>query len=67
MLCLAANTSTPTQLRWLIQQSLFASNTASPFDWMMQLDNYILYALVLDWIYVPFFVGEGQSGLSAFG
>lgn len=67
MLGLAANTSTPTQLRWLIQQSLFAFNTNSPFEWMTQLVSYTAYAPVLNNIHVPFFVGEGQNDSSGPG
>lgn len=40
MLGLEANTSTPTALRWIIGESLFAFNTRSPFDWLTQLGQY---------------------------
>ena len=61
MLALAKNTSTPTELRWSIDQSLWAFNTRSPYDWLKQLENYKAEKSILEKIKAPVFVGEGED------
>ena len=67
MLGLAKNTSTPTQIRWLVDQSLFAFDTSSPYDWLTQLGEYTVDKEMLQNITAKVFVGAGQDDSSTPG
>ncbi|KAH8892138.1 alpha/beta-hydrolase, partial [Thozetella sp. PMI_491] len=56
------SSSTPTSFRWLIDQSLWAFDTTSPFDWMTQLGHYSLQGLLGN-VTAPVFVASGQHDL----
>lgn len=53
-------------LRWVIDQGLFAFNTASPFDWFTQLGAYSLEGLYSN-ITCPVFIGDGQDDINVPG
>ncbi|CAL5870211.1 uncharacterized protein PFLUO_LOCUS4446 [Penicillium psychrofluorescens] len=61
------NTSTPTQERYILAQSLFSFNTDSPSDWWRRLPAFTVNASVLANITCPAFIGEGENDSSAPG
>lgn len=67
MLGIMGNHSYPTQLRWLIAQSLFSFNTTSPFDWFTRLREFTADATVLNNITCPVFVASGEDDTGAPG
>lgn len=58
---IAANTSTSSQARWLIDQSLFSFNTHSPYEWLTRLSNITMTADTVRQIPMPVFVAKGQD------
>ena len=54
------NATTSTEVRWFIDQGLFAFNTTSPFDWMTRFQAIGLEGFT-DSITSPVFVGAGQD------
>ncbi|KAJ9244976.1 hypothetical protein DTO169E5_1357 [Paecilomyces variotii] len=59
------NTSMPTQLRWILAQSLFTFNTDSPSDWWRRLPAYAANETVLANIKFPAFIGKGEDDSTA--
>ncbi|KAJ5610938.1 Alpha/Beta hydrolase protein [Penicillium lagena] len=59
------NTSVPTQLRWILAQSLFSFNTDSPSDWWRRLPAFAANETVLHHIKYPAFIGKGEDDSSA--
>ncbi|MCJ1338400.1 hypothetical protein MMC09_003688 [Bachmanniomyces sp. S44760] len=56
--------ATPSNLRWVIDQGLWAFKTDSPYDWFTQLGEYSLFnddRALLKNITTPVFVGYGQD------
>jgi dienelactone hydrolase len=51
-----------TELKWTIEQGLWAFNTRSPFNWMSQIQNYTLEGLV-DKISCPVFCADAQDDM----
>ena len=58
MTSIQKNTSYPTELRWLIDQSLFAFRTHSPFDWFTRLGNINLTAEDVANTTIPVFIAK---------
>ncbi|MCJ1392704.1 hypothetical protein MMC18_005575 [Xylographa bjoerkii] len=50
----------PSSIRWLVDQGLWAFHTASPFDWFSLLGSYAVDG-VFATITCPVFVGDGQD------
>ncbi|KAF7560635.1 hypothetical protein G7046_g3499 [Stylonectria norvegica] len=67
MIAIERNASMPTSLRWAIAQSTFAFDTASPFDWLTRLGDYVADKPVLDNITAPVFVGAASADTTAPG
>jgi pimeloyl-ACP methyl ester carboxylesterase len=58
----AAASNNGTQFRWFVDQGTWAFDTASPFDWMMQLQRYTLDTDgVIDKIPGPIFVADSAT------
>ena len=57
-----SNPASSTQLRWTIDQGLWAFNIPSPFDWMTTLQAYTLNEVV-DKIRCPAFVADAEDDL----
>lgn len=58
---LVTNTSLPIQTRWIFQQSLYAFDTTSPFDWFTRLGRIVLTKEDVAAIgHRPVFVAKGQ-------
>jgi pimeloyl-ACP methyl ester carboxylesterase len=55
------NTSYPTDLRWIIDQGLFAFNTTSPYDWFARLGNITMGPDIVKDLPMPVFVAKGQD------
>jgi pimeloyl-ACP methyl ester carboxylesterase len=60
------DTSTPSLVRWVIDQGLFAFNTTSPFDWMTRFTALGIECLT-DTVKGPVFIGSGQDDDSTLG
>ena len=58
---IAANASSPTNFRWLVDQSLWAFATKSPYDWWTRLSNITMSTEVVKALPMPVFVGKGQD------
>ena len=58
--------TTPSSLRFIIDQGLWAFHTASPFDWSSQLGAFDVDG-ILDKITCPVFVGDGQDDVNVPG
>lgn len=67
MLSFIGNTSIPTELRWLIAQSLWVFKTPSPYEWLTQLREFKVDQTVANGIQCPVLVGEGENDSSAPG
>lgn len=61
------DTTVPTQLRWLIAQSLWVFDTPSPYEWLSRLRQYKVDQTVANEIHCPVFIGEGENDSSAPG
>jgi pimeloyl-ACP methyl ester carboxylesterase len=55
------NSSYPTDLRWIIDQGLFAFNTTSPYDWFARLGNFTMGPDIVKNLPMPVFVAKGQD------
>jgi dienelactone hydrolase len=55
-----ADPSTPSALRWSVQQGMWSFNVKTPFEWMTKAQEYNLVGLTQD-INVPVFVGDAQD------
>ncbi|KAK4539311.1 hypothetical protein LTR36_000804 [Oleoguttula mirabilis] len=56
-----ADTAYPTELRWLIDWSLFAFKTHSPYDWFTRLGEITMSKDVVRKLSIPVFVAKGQD------
>ncbi|KAK5991582.1 Hydrolase acrC-like protein [Cladobotryum mycophilum] len=54
--------STPTAVRWSLQQGLWTFYTHSPFEWLTQIQQYTLKDVVQN-IKAPVFVGDAQNDI----
>lgn len=61
------NTDIPTELRWMIAQSLWVFDTPSPYEWFTRLGEFKIDQTVANGIHCPVFVGEGENDSSAPG
>ncbi|TKA81028.1 hypothetical protein B0A55_02482 [Friedmanniomyces simplex] len=59
-----ANSTYPSNLRWILNQSLWAFNTTDPFDAMTRLGYINVTAHTVNDTKIPTFVGKGQDDLS---
>jgi pimeloyl-ACP methyl ester carboxylesterase len=57
------NTTWPSSLRWIIDQSLFAFQTKSPFDWFTRLGRIVITEEDVKNTSMPVFIGKGQDDL----
>nr|POE77877.1 20-hydroxy-prefusarin hydrolase fus2 [Quercus suber] len=57
------NATLPSNLRWFIDQGLYAFNTTDPYDWFSRLGNITMSADVVKTLMQPVFVAKGQSDL----
>lgn len=67
MLSFLGNTTIPTQLRWLIAQSLWVFKTSSPYEWLTKLREFKIDQNVANDIHCPVLIGEGENDSSAPG
>jgi pimeloyl-ACP methyl ester carboxylesterase len=64
MNAIRTNASYPTNLRWIIDQGLFAFNTTEPYTWFSRLGEIIMGADIVKTLKMPVFVGKGQDDTS---
>ncbi|KAJ9136847.1 2,6-dihydropseudooxynicotine hydrolase [Pleurostoma richardsiae] len=55
-----ASSLAPSNYRWVVDQGLWAFNTASPYVWFQKISQITLDG-VLDKIHIPVFVGKGEN------
>ncbi|KAM0467064.1 hypothetical protein ACHAPV_000578 [Trichoderma viride] len=67
LLSFIGNTTIPTQLRWIIAQSLWVFKTPSPYEWLTKLREFKVDQTVANGIHCPVFIGEGENDSSAPG
>lgn len=58
------NSSYDSSLRWILDQSLWAFDTTSPYDWFYRLGNVNMSAAAVSNITAPVFVAKGQDDTS---
>ncbi|KAK5119184.1 hypothetical protein LTR85_007798 [Meristemomyces frigidus] len=61
MTCIQGNSTYPTELRWLIDWSLFAFDTHSPYDWFTRLGKITIGKDIVEKLWMPVFVAKGQD------
>ncbi|KAM0455286.1 hypothetical protein ACHAO4_004164 [Trichoderma viride] len=67
LLSFIGNTTIPTELRWIIAQSLWVFKTPSPYEWLTKLREFKVDQTVANGIHCPVFIGEGENDSSAPG
>lgn len=61
MTAISANASSPSSIRWLIDQGLWNFNTKSPFDWFSRMSEIRMNKSLVATIPMPVFVGKGED------
>ncbi|EHK40485.1 uncharacterized protein TrAtP1_006589 [Trichoderma atroviride] len=67
LLSFIGNPAMPTELRWIIAQSLWVFKTTSPFEWLTKLRDFKVDQTVANGIHCPVLIGEGENDSSAPG
>jgi pimeloyl-ACP methyl ester carboxylesterase len=58
-----ANSTYPTNLRWIIGYGLWAFDTLSPFDWFTRLGQISMNATLVPDIHMPVFIAKAQDDI----
>lgn len=61
VIAMAANTSVPSNFRWIIDQSLYSFATTSPYDWFTRIGEIIMGPDIVKNLPMPVFVAKGQD------
>jgi alpha-beta hydrolase superfamily lysophospholipase len=64
MNAIRTNASYPTNLRWIIDQGLFAFNTTEPYSWFSRLGEITMGSSIVKTLKMPVFVAKGQDDTS---
>lgn len=56
-----ANATYASSLRWILDQSLWAFNTTSPYDWYTRLGDIVMTTEIVAELPMPVFVAKGQN------